>query len=438
MKKALCGIIALLMCASCAGCAKNMGEVQTVTCPAEPELTSAETVSLEEIVCFAESPESTAAEKVQPNYTVGEISGYFDYAMLKEIADRDVNTVASPLSVKLALNMAAMGAKEDTEKELLTLFGYESSEQMRENSKYLVSELDRADGSITVNNSVWIDSGFNDISESYTGGLADVFNAVTFREKLSDKKIVKKLNGWIDEKTNGLIPNMIAEPFREDTVMLLVNALYFKNEWVHEFEPFYDDFPLIFHGTKGDCKTKGMFLEYDGINYAENDFFRSVNLAYKDGSCMNIYIPEMTDENVLDIVEKLSPAELSAAMDMNYSNKKVNIQMPRFECEYRSSLKEILQRLGMHYTFEADLADFDGMLIDNSEETLYISDVIHAAKLECNEKGTEAAAATIAVAVAGAAPIEEPPIYFTVDKPFIYEIKAPSGETLFMGTICGF
>nr|MDE7289940.1 hypothetical protein [Oscillospiraceae bacterium] len=176
MKKALCGIIALLVCFSCAGCTKNIGEVQTVTCLAEPE--------------------PAAEETVQPNYTVEEISGYFDYAMLKEIADREKNTVASPLSVKLALNMAAMGAEEDTEKELLTLFGYENSEQMRENSKNLVSELDRADGSITVNNSVWIDSSFNDISESYTGRLADVFKAVTFREKLTDKKILKTLNCW--------------------------------------------------------------------------------------------------------------------------------------------------------------------------------------------------------------------------------------------------
>lgn len=411
-------MIALLVCISAAGCAKNSDEVQTVTCLAEPE--------------------PAAEEAIQPDYTVDEISGYFDYAMLKEIADREQNTVASPLSVKLALNMAAAGAKEDTEKELLTLFGYENSEQMRENSKYLVSELDRADGSITVNNSVWIDSNFHDISESYTGGLADVFNAVTFREKLTDKKIVKTLNNWIDEKTNGLIPNMISEPFQNDTVMLLVNALYFKNEWVHEFEQFNNGFTLTFHGTKGDCETAGMYLEYDGIKYAENDFFRSVSLDYKDGSYMNIYLPEMTDENILDIVEKLSPSELSAAMDMNYSEKKVDIQMPRFECEYSNSLKEILQKLGMRYSFEAGTADFDGMLIENSEETLYISDVIHAAKLECNEKGTEAAAATVVEMLAGAAPVEEPPIYFTVDKPFIYEIKAPSGETLFMGTICGF
>ncbi|MDE5741628.1 MAG: hypothetical protein K2H90_04190 [Oscillospiraceae bacterium] len=418
MKKALCGLIALLVCVSCTGCKKGIDYVETVTCLAEPE--------------------PTTAENFSPDYTVEEISGYFDYALMKEIADRKQNTVASPLSVKLALNMAAAGAENETEKELLTLFGYENSEEMQADSKSLVAELNRPDGSITVNNSVWIDNDFNDISESYTGGLADVFNAVTFREKLTNKKIVKKLNGWIDEKTNGLIPKMISEPFKDDTVMLLVNALYFKNEWVHEFEPFNKGYTLTFHGTNGDSETAGMYLEYDGIQYAENEFFRSVSLDYKDGSSMKIYLPEMTDENVLDIVENHTPSELAAAMDMEYSEKKVYIRMPRFECEYGNSLKEILEKMGIFYTFKEGFADLDGMLIENSEEQLYISDVIHAAKLECNEKGTEAAAATIAVTGDGEAIQEEPPIVFTVDKPFIYEIKAPSGETLFLGTICGF
>ncbi|MDE6133177.1 MAG: hypothetical protein K2G04_07385, partial [Oscillospiraceae bacterium] len=201
---------------------------------------------------------------------------------------------------------------------------------------------------------------------------------------------------------------------------------------------FNKGYTLTFHGTNGDSETAGMYLEYDGIQYAENEFFRSVSLDYKDGSSMKIYLPEMTDENVLDIVENHTPSELAAAMDMEYSEKKVYIRMPRFECEYGNSLKEILEKMGVFYTFNEGFADFDGMLIENSEEQLYISDVIHAAKLECNEKGTEAAAATIAVTGDGAAIQEEPPIVFTVDKPFIYEIKAPSGETLFLGTICGF
>ncbi|MCM1329589.1 MAG: hypothetical protein NC253_09135 [Ruminococcus sp.] len=418
MKKILCGIAALAMCAALAGCAKNGGEVQTVT-------------------CLASEPVQTVSETVRAEYGVEEVSGYFEYGLLKEIAGERKNAVASPLSVKLAMNMAALGAEGDTEKELLTLFGYESGEQMRERSKSAVTELNRADGSITVNNSVWIESGIDYIAESYVDGLTDVFGAETFREKLREQEIVGKLNGWIDGKTNGLIPDMINAPFDEDARMFLVNAVYFKNEWVYEFKSF-EGGTMTFCGAEGDSKTAVMYLERAGIKYGENEFFRSVSLDYEDGSCMNIYLPVDETGSVLDVIEKSDPEELAAAMDIEYGEEKVSISIPKFECDYSKSVKEILQKMGVSRAFDGHgFAEFDGMVDEGAEEKLYISDVIHAAKILCNEKGTEAAAATVAAAETTAAP-EEPPIYFIADRPFIYELKAANGETLFIGVICGF
>lgn len=432
MKRILCGISALLMCAAMAGCPAPDDEIQTVTCLAEPEPRVIETDQpAESELSIGTEPKQTSA----PDYTVEEISGYFTPALLKEIVSEEENTVISPLSVKLALNMAALGAKGNTERELLTLFGYENSEQMRENSRSVVSELGREDGSITVSNSVWITDSY-DAGENYIAETEDIFGAELFRQRLSDGGIVGALNGWIDEKTNGLIPNMISEPFGADTVMLLVNALYFKNEWVYEFTS-WEDFEMTFHGAKGDCTTKCMSLEERGISYAEGDIFRSVGLSYRDGSYMNLYLPAEDTESVLDIIERLSPAELSAAMDMTYEENFVNIFMPKFECSYNESLKETLQRLGLSDPFEPNAADLGGILDTDTYDALYISDVVHAAKIECNEKGTEAAAATIAACDAEAMPAELP-IRFTADRPFIYEIKSPSGEVLFIGVISGF
>lgn len=434
MKRILCGISALLMCTAMAGCPAPDEEIQTVTCLAEPE-----PKVVTETNRPAEPEASVAAEAKQPpapDYTVDEISGYFTPALLKEVASEEENTAVSPLSVKLALNMAALGAKGNTEKELLTLFGYESRSQMRENSRSLVSELDREDGSITVSNSVWITDGY-DAGENYIAETKNIFSAELFRQCLSDGRIVGALNGWIDEKTNGLIPNMISEPFGADTVMLLVNALYFKNEWVYEFTPSWEGFEMTFHGAKGDCTTKCMSLEERGISYAEGDIFRSVSLGYRDGSYMNLYLPAEDTESVLDIIERLSPAELSAAMDMTYEENFVNVFMPKFECSYNESLKETLQRLGLSDPFDPNAADLGGIVDTDTYDALYISDVVHAAKIECNEKGTEAAAATIAVCDAEAMPAELP-IRFTADRPFIYEIKSPSGEVLFIGVISGF
>lgn len=426
MKRFLCGIIALLVCMTTAGCGEDYGGEQV------------DVMIWDESARFVDTTSQTFSEPITPNYTVDEISGNFGAAFLKETAKTKENFVISPLSVKLALNMAALGAKGGTEKELLTLLGYEDSQQMREESRRLVSELSRADGSIAVNNSVWIDSAFEDIGENYTGEITEIFNAEFFREELSSKKIVKKLNGWISDKTKRLIPQMISEPFRRDTAMLLVNALYFNNEWVYEFEPYNKGFTLTFHGVNGDCETAGMYLKEDNISYGEGGIFRSVSLAYKDGSYMNIYLPAGETENVPDIIENLSPEELSSAMDIGYSERKVYINMPRFECDYSDSLKDMLKRLGVSEAFDIYAAGFGGMLAENSEEQLFISDVIHASKLKCNEKGTEAAAATVVVTADGVAIAEELPIAFIVDRPFIYEIKSPSGETLFAGVISSF
>ena len=266
MKRILSGIAALLICVSAAvlsGCAAEVGEVQTITCLAEPETTFSEaTLPVETSEEVSESVSDTTYEdteitapmttvltesttqsisetaEVKSEYEVGEVSKAFEYALLKEVVSENKNAVISPLSVKIALNMAALGAESDTEMEMLEILGYGSAEEMAEESGRLAAELDRDDGSLTLSNSVWTDSDFQDIGNDYKNGLDEIFSAEFFSEDLSDEKIVNDLNGWINKNTNGLIPQMINGPFEESTVMLLVNAIYFNNQWVREFDSY--------------------------------------------------------------------------------------------------------------------------------------------------------------------------------------------------------
>lgn len=458
MKRILCGICALLICSLAAGCAADNGEVQTITCIAEPETTFSEatlpgeasvdiTESVDESTTYEDTKIATIftenttqdiaeTEEVKAGYEVGEVSKAFEYALLKEVVSEDKNAVISPLSVKIALNMAAFGAESDTEREMLEILGYGSAEEMAEESGRLAAELDRDDGSLTLSSSVWTDSDFQDIGNDYKNGLDEIFNAEFFSEDLSGEKIVNDLNGWINKNTNGLIPQMINVPFEESTVMLLVNAIYFNNQWVREFDSHGGR--RTFYGINGESEFEPMYLEGHDISYGENDFFRSVSLAYNDGSRMNVYLPSGYTENVFGIAERLSPDKLVDAMDISYTSSYVSVTMPKFECEYSETLTDTLKRLGISAAFDPEKADFSGMLSENSEEQLYISDVIHAAKIKCHEKGTEAAAATIVTADATAAMPMETPIYFTADRPFIYEIVSPSGDMLFMGIISGF
>ena len=82
--------------------------------------------------------------------------------------------------------------------------------------------------------------------------------------------------------------------------------------------------------------------------------------------------------------------------------------------------------------FDYRKADFSGMTSD--PVGLYISDAIHKAYVDVNERGTEAAAATGIVMASLGRPKE--PVHFKVDHPFIFIIQDDRSDSiLFMGRV---
>lgn len=459
-------LMAALACTlTLTGCPAPDDEVQTVTCLAE-ETTSAwsETIdNTSDIVPAADSPlaetdvqdtdigvEETSqtktngtpvadnttdtAEAGSVSDTVGTEGNFesmenYEIAFLKYAARNGESFVISPASAKLAMSMAAMGAGEgsSTEKELLELFGYESKDEMSRIDKALMEELNREDGSLSAKNSIWVSDRVKKLNSSFTDDLTNYFYAESFTRDLTSQGFVDELNGWVEKNTNGLIKEMLGEPLSEDARLALVNTLYFKNEWQYHFN---DRCPRGFYGADGYNENAPAMSMTEHIMYSSDNTFKSVQLNYTDGSCMKIFLP--TDENklVTDIIAEMSAEELSAAMDTDYVNTYVALTMPPFECDYKESLVEMFQSLGVKDCFTDGKADFSGITAD---APLVISDVMQAAKIICDEKGTEAAAATIVTAVLTSAGPD--PIVLTVDRPFLYTIESPSGETLFMGVI---
>ena len=383
-----------------------------------------------------EIPEVTEFAPIEAVYTSEEISGNFNAAFIKEALKNEDNVIVSPLSAKMVVNIAAMGADENsvTQQELLSLFGYGSVNEMKGESKNLMDELNRENGTLTTSNSYWKSDKLAEINPDYAEQLEAVFRAESYNADLTSEKFVNDLNSWVDKNTNGLIPKLLSEPLDESARLVLVNTLYFNNKWVNKFEGFatYDK---EFYGNKGTETVPTMHQGEIYLDYGEGNKFKSVTMPYRDGSVMNIYLPKDEDANIADIISEMSLDKLTEELEVKRAEKMVNIAMPKFECDYSGSLKEMLQLLGVNKAFDPLGAEFSAMA---ENEQLYISKIIQAAKIKCDEEGTEAAAATMAVMTDGCALIEEQPIDFIVDRPFMYEIKSPSGETLFMGVIQNF
>lgn len=72
--------------------------------------------------------------------------------------------------------------------------------------------------------------------------------------------------------------------------------------------------------------------------------------------------------------------------------KEVYLQLPRFSAEYKNDLSESLKSLQITDIF-SQKANLTRILTDKNE-TLFVSKILHAAKIIVNEEGSEAAAAT--------------------------------------------
>ena len=110
----------------------------------------------------------------------------------------------------------------------------------------------------------------------------------------------------------------------------------------------------------------------------------------------------------------------------------IRLDLPKFEVEFYSKLKDVLKRLGMVIPFEGD-ADFSGI---NGSGGLYIDDVIHKTYLKVNEIGSEAAGVTVVDMRNG---ILIPKVEIEINRPFILVIKSKvlpnNNNFLFMSII---
>jgi len=215
------------------------------------------------------------------------------------------------------------------------------------------------------------------------------------------------------------------------TRMILVNAIYFKGDWLHAFNPEQTETAPFQTLENGTVEVPMMKLAKTRFAYGENDCFQTLELPYKgEEVSMLLILPTMTN-GLAHIKECFAPGNLEACTK-GMRQREVNVFLPRFKVESTfASLKRNLAALGLTDAFNSQLANFSGI----SNQSLLIDDVVHKAFVEVNEEGTEAAAATGIIMRTTSMPA--PPKIFRADHPFVFLIREnQSGKILFMGRIC--
>ncbi len=385
----------------------------------------------------SKNKEEISAKEVDKEVVEG--NNKFAFNIFKEISkdENNKNVFISPLSISMALTMTYNGAKENTKAEMNKVLGYEgmSDDKINNSYKILHSYLENIDENVKLNlsNSIWIREGQN-INKEFININKDIFGAKVDNLDFSKSSSVDKINNWIEKSTNNMIKDMLKGPIDGDVIMYLINAIYFKGQWQ---EPFDTNNNIIgkFTNSKGE-KSEIDFMRKvaadDKTFYGEKDDFKAIKMPYDSGKVSMYAVLPKEGLNIDNFINNLDMNKWNSIKEsIGKEQEAVNVSFPKFEIEYGAKeLKEPLAALGMKDIF-SDRANLSGI-----REGICVSSVLHQGKIEVNEKGSEAAAATIVEVRETAMPIIDDPKEFIADRPFVFIIEdEESGTILFMGKL---
>lgn len=360
----------------------------------------------------------------------------FSYELFRKSAmsDSGENVMISPLSVSMALSMALNGAEKETYHAMREALKFDniSLDEINEGYHSIIDLFVNLDPEVefTVANSIWFKEGLP-VKEAFLNRVKDSFGATSESLDFNKKESIGRINDWVNTNTNGKIDSIIDE-ISDDYVMFLINALYFKGDWLRTFDKDLtekDDF----HLEGGETKTVDMMNQNGRFAAYFSEDVHMVELPYGDSLfTMSLLLPADPSTNIDQFIEQNLNSETLSKWRSSLSDGSQNIvvQLPKFEIEYEKSLNDFLKEMGMEIAFDEWNADFTG-IADVSPQNIAIGDVKHKTVIRVDEEGSEAAAVTSV----GMVVTSMPPV-FRADRPFVFIIhEMVSGTNLFMGKI---
>ena len=369
---------------------------------------------------------------VTPNDVVN-ANNQFAIDYYSKLRDSDKNILYSPFSISFALAMTYEGARGKTAEEIQSVFHFPKDNNTRkiEYSKiYKETNKDDKEYQLNTANSLWAQQNFH-LLEEYVSLIEKYYGGkVTNLDFISDPEGSRKIiNGWVENQTHNKIKDLIPSGIIDAlTRLVLTNAIYFKGEWVRQFNE-KDTAEEDFKNNEGNNVKVQMMRRTDEdakFNYADYEDLQIIELPYSGNEIsMLIILPK---EDKLDNLEETFSLENLESWKKDLKEQRVKLYLPKFKLETEYEMMDTFIEMGMEIPFSGG-ADFSGM---TGYQGLFIKYIIHKAFIEVNEEGTEAAAATAVVMSLG---VDHTPI-FRANHPFMFIIQnRNSGNILFMGRV---
>ncbi|RJP48226.1 MAG: serpin family protein [Anaerolineaceae bacterium] len=363
----------------------------------------------------------------------------FALDIYQSLHSQDGNLILSPFSISLALAMTYAGARGETESQMAQTLRFPPQNDLHpafnaldlslENSK-AGADKDQEPLRLNIANAVWAEQTFTFLQEFLDTIALNYGAGVHLSDFINNAEPTRReINNWVSDQTEKKIKDLLPEnSINSDTRLVLVNAIYFKADWLDQFDANNTrDAPFtLLNGTQVNVPMMGQNMF---IPYFSGNGYQAVELPYAGNTAaMDIIVP---DEGRFAEIESALTMNLFSEILAGMNQTSVILRLPKFEFESSFSLADTLPNMGMPAAFDRNTADFSGM---TGDKDLFISDVVHKAFVAVDEEGTEAAAATAVIMEATGALMSD--VTLVIDRPFIFLIRdLQSGQILFIGRV---
>ena len=263
------------------------------------------------------------------------------------------------------------------------------------------------------------------LREDFRQAAKDTYDADVLEAdfKHDSNQLVNEINKWVELETKNKIKDFLKQ-IDSNTVMMVINVVYFKAKWISAFDEEQDVLLEEFTNLNGEKKQVEMMCKFAEYPLGQFERYQILQLDYIDNSSMYVVLPN-EDVNLDDLLQELDIRKLNDELsDLRPTG--IDLQLPKFKLETKIDLKTVLEQLGVKTLFneQADLSRL------SNETGLRVSEAIQSAFISVDENGTEAAAVTEFDEFLCFE--EEEKKVFHVNRPFVFIIRL-NNVNIFVG-----
>ncbi|XP_036604398.1 alpha-1-antichymotrypsin-like isoform X2 [Trichosurus vulpecula] len=373
--------------------------------------------------------------RINPEFpTLSAINTDFAIHLYKKLVSENLekNVLFSPLSVSIAFALLSLGARGNTQTQILEGLRFNLTEtpeaEIHRGFQQLVRSLSLLNDTFQLNtgNALFVDKSL-ELLEKFQEDSKVLYSAEVFPAHFQDPDLAtQQINDYVKNQTHGKIEELFKR-LGENTIMVLVNHILFKAKWQTPFDA-RDTSEDKFFVSEDKIVQVPMMQQntlHTRVFRDEELFCTVVELKYVGNAAALLILP---DEKKMKSVEDALSPEVLKKWKNSLQEREIDLFLPKFSISSNYELEKILPTIGIEelFTSQANLSGITG------QNGIKVSQVVHKAALDVDEAGTEAAAATGVEFILTSSQFSPPVVRF--NRPFLV-ILLNEETMLFLGKV---